>query len=103
MSKPNYQCEQCNSDNYYVVESVHESKHSVFCGDCDEFITRINSNIFANNEEKFILGEYKGKKIIECEDLPYLKWLSNLMKKVPKQYINIKRQIKILENAQHKM
>lgn len=98
MSKINFQCEQCNSDNYYVVESVHESKHSVFCGDCEEFITRINASVFSNDDEIFILGLYINQKINECEDLQYLHWLSNLMKRVPKQYVNIKRQIKKLQN-----
>lgn len=58
---------KCGSEKYHTeTRSIHLAAICDSCGSHIKFI--------AQNEPQFYIGKYKGWKVAEMQDLPYMEW-----------------------------
>lgn len=69
-------CKKCGCSGIFRTEQkgVHLVAH---CGRCDAYIQNLPTEAPA-----FYFGKYKGKKVIEVDDLGYLEWYLEKVTKI---------------------
>lgn len=69
MEKEIIVCKRCGTSDDYHIE-VKSNNHCAYCNGCGMFLKNI-----PYTEPALYFGKYKGMKISDIHDKPYLEWL----------------------------
>lgn len=86
-------CLKCGAVNQFYTE-LKANNNVARCSMCDAFI----KNIPQGAEPTLFFGKYKGKKVSDIEDMPYLKWVISTTNPAETLRKAIQAQISIFEN-----